>query len=109
MPLPSEIFEAPSFDARTEYERVKALYDAYPLKAENKTDCDQYTIGPLKKILEGLPETPSARFLNELYATIYGLYELENFTRHRPQSRTSATNFTAPIWRGRVRNTRWSG
>ena len=77
MRLPSEIFHEPSFNARAEYERVKALYDAYPLKAEDKAACDEYTIKLMKKIVEGPSETPSARFLNECYSTLYGLYELE--------------------------------
>src|SRR6266702_499172 len=87
MTLPSELFHKPVFYPWAEYKRVKALYDAYPLKSDDKTACNKHTdeiIESLSNVVGPLPEPPSESFLQKVYSTIYGLYELEDLYASPP-------------------------
>jgi hypothetical protein len=77
MKLPSELFHGPVFNAQAEYKRVKDLYDAHPLKADDERACQQYTLKLMSKAIEEFPESPSEAFLQRMYSAIVELYKLE--------------------------------
>ena len=91
-PLPSELFQKPAFDPWDEYRRVKAIYDTYPLKIEDKTVCDEHTSKLIEGITNVIQSVPSKAFLDNVYSTIHRLYELEEVYASRPSEPFNDSN-----------------